>query len=108
MFKDLGDNLGQIMKLQKQMKDIQKSLQKKTASGESQDGTVKVKVNGEFQMQDITIDDSLLQAAGKDKLRKNIIAAVNAAVNGSKDAAANEMSGLTSKLNIPGLSDLFK
>ena len=104
MLKDLG----QIMKLQKQMKDIQKNLQKKSSSGESQDGSVKAVVNGEFMLQDITIDDSLLQSGNKDKIRKNIISAVNAAVKNSQDSAANEMSSITSKLNIPGLSDFFK
>ncbi len=108
MFKDLGSNLGQIMKLQKQMKDIQKSLQKKSSTGQSQDGTVKATVNGEFLVQDITIDEGLLKDGNPDKIRKNIISAVNSAINISRDAAASEMSGLTSKLNIPGLSDLFK
>lgn len=107
MFKDFG-NMGNIIKLQKQMKDIQKNLQKKSSSGESSDGSVKATVNGEFILQDITIDDALLQSGNKDKIRKNIISAVNSAVNSTKEAAAGEMSSLTSKLNIPGLSDLLK
>ena len=45
MFKDMG-NLGQVMKLQKQMKSIQKSLKKKETTGESSDGSVTAKVNG--------------------------------------------------------------
>jgi hypothetical protein len=107
MFKDLG-NMGQIMKLQKQMKDIQKNLQKKIVTGESSDGSVKATVNGEFLLQDITIDDSLLQSGNREKIKKMIISAVNSAINNSKDAAAQEMSSLTNKLNIPGLSDLLK
>lgn len=107
MFKDIG-NLGQVMKLQKKMKSIQKTLKKKETTAESSDGSVKATVNGEFLLQDIIINDALLQSNDKKKIENMIISAVNNAVNGSKSAAAEEMSALTGGLNVPGLDELFK
>ncbi len=107
MFKDMG-NLGQVMKLQKQMKSIQKSLKKKETTGESSDGSVTATVNGEFMLTGINIDENLLKSNDKKKIEKMIMSAVNTAVNGSKEVAAQEMSSLTGGLNIPGLNDLMK
>ena len=107
MFKDLG-NLNQVMKLQKQMKNIQKSLKKKETTGESSDGSVKATVNGEFKLIDISLEESLLQSNDTKKIEKMIISAVNSAVEDSKSAAAQEMSALTGGLNIPGLDDFMK
>ncbi|MCP4726347.1 MAG: YbaB/EbfC family nucleoid-associated protein [bacterium] len=107
MLKDLG-NMGQIMKLQKKMKGIQKSLKKMETDGESSDGSVKATVNGEFMLTDISIDESLIQSGDTKKLQKMVLSAVNTAVSNSKDLAAKEMSSLTGGMNIPGLDDLMK
>ncbi len=107
MLKDLG-NFGQVMKLQKKMKGIQKNLKKMESNGESSDGSVKATVNGEFMLTDINIDDSLIQSGDKKKLHKMIISAINSAVSNSKELAAQEMSSLTGGMNIPGLDDLLK
>jgi nucleoid-associated protein EbfC len=106
MLKGLGD-LGNIMKLQREMKNMQKKLKKSEASGASQDGLVKVKVNGEFQLLGIEIDDSLLASADRKKIEKAIMQAVNDAVKQSKDYAAEEMKKITGGMNIPGLNGLL-
>lgn len=107
MLKGLGD-LGQIMKLQKEFKNIQKKLQKTESQGESKDGLVTARINGEYILTGIDIDESLLKSADKKKIESMIISAVNNAVEKSKECAATEMGRLTGGLNIPGLSNFLK
>ena len=103
MLKDLGN----MMKLQKELKNVQKSLKKSESSAESQDGLIKVTVNGEFSMVDISIDESLLEPGNKQKLEKQIISTANKAVATAKEYAAKEMGKLTGGMNIPGLDKFF-
>ncbi|MBN2041245.1 MAG: YbaB/EbfC family nucleoid-associated protein [Spirochaetes bacterium] len=103
MLKDLGN----MMKLQKELKNVQKSLKKSESSAESQDGLIKVTVNGEFSMVDISIDESLLEAGNRQKLEKQIISTANKAVATAKEYAAKEMGKLTGGMNIPGLDKFF-
>lgn len=99
MFKDLGN----MMKLQKELKNVQKSLKKAESSAESQDGMIRVTVNGEFNLVDINISESMLEKGNKDKLEKQIISTINKAVASAKEYAAKEMGKLTGGMNIPGL-----
>jgi len=85
MLKGMGD-LGNIMKLQREFKSMQKKLKKTESSAESADGYVKVVVNGEYK----------------------ILATINDAMEKSKEYAADEMSKLTGGMNIPGLTDMLK
>ena len=107
MLKGLGD-MGQILKLQKEFKNIQKRLQKNELTGESTDGTVKATVNGEYRLVDIQIDQAVLAGADKRAIEEKIVFAVNDAVDKTKEYAAEEMAKLTGGLNIPGLSSFLK
>lgn len=104
MFKDIGN----MMKLQREMKSIQKALKKAESNGESADGMVSATVNGEFTLVNISINEELLDKNNKQKLEKDIVAAVNKAVELSKEYAAKEMGKLTGEMNIPGLDKFLK
>ena len=101
MFKDLGN----MMKLQKELKSVQKALKKTVAGAENHDGTIKASVNGEFTLIDLSIDESLLNPGNRESLEKQIISVVNKAVENNKEYAAREMKKLTGGLNIPGLDN---
>jgi hypothetical protein len=107
MLKGLGD-IGQIMKLQKEFKNVQKRLKKAEAAGESMDGAVRAVVNGENVIVDLQIAEDFLKKADKKTLEKAILSAVNTAVERSKGYAAEEMAKLTGGLNIPGLDSFLK
>jgi len=98
MLKGLGD-VGNLMKLQKEMKNMQKKLKKFRMDGASSDGTVKVTVNGEFSLLSVSIDE----AGDAKKLEKMVLEAVNDAVEKMKQYSASEMAKLTGGMNIPGL-----
>ena len=103
MLKGLGD-LGQIMKMQKEMKNIQKKIQKTKIEGQSSDGSVKVTVNGEFSLLDISISEELVRS-GDVKDRKMVSSAVNDAITKAKDFSAEEMKKIAGGMD---LGSLFK
>lgn len=109
MMKGLGD-LGQVMKLQSKVKDIQKKLKKMKTEGESSDGSVKAIVDGEFKLVDIKFDEKLfaLDKVDRGRLEELVKSAVNSAVDKSRSLSVKEMSKLTGGINIPGISNLFK
>lgn len=98
MLKGLGD-VGNLMKLQREVKNMQKKLKKFRMEGESSDGNVKAMVNGEFSLLSLSIDE----AGDAKKLEKSVVEAVNDAVEKMKEHSAAEMSKLTGGMNIPGL-----
>jgi DNA-binding YbaB/EbfC family protein len=107
MLKGLGD-LGNIMKLQKEIKNIQKKLKKIETQGESHDGAIRATVDGDFRLINLSIDPDFFKRSDTNRLEEAIMAAVNSAIEQSKDFAAQEMSKLTGGMNIPGLTDFFK
>ena len=102
MLKGLGD-IGQLMKMQKEMKNIQKKIQKARIDGESSDGSVKAVVNGEFSLLDITIDENLIKSGDVKKVEKMVYSAVNDAVNKARDFAAEEMKAIAGGMDLGGM-----
>ena len=98
MLKGLGD-VGNLMKLQKEMKNMQKKLKKFRMDGASSDGSVKATVNGEFALLAVSIEE----AGDVKKLEKMVLEAVNDAVEKMKQHSAAEVAKLTGGMNIPGL-----
>ncbi len=102
MLKGLGD-IGQLMKMQKEMKNIQKTIQKAKISGESSDGSVKAVVNGEFSLLDISIDEALIKAGDVKKVEKMVYSAINDAVNKARDFSAEEMKKMAGGMDLGGM-----
>jgi hypothetical protein len=102
MLKGLGD-LGQLMKMQREMKNVQKKIQKTKIEGASSDGSVKAVVNGEFSLIDITIDESLIKSGDVKKVEKMVFAAINDAVNKARAFSAEEMKKIAGGMDLGGL-----
>jgi len=102
MLKGLGD-VGNLMKMQKEMKNIQKKLKKMQQDGDSPDGSVKAVVNGEYELIDIIIDAEFLKTHEVKKVQKMILSAVNSAVEKVKAQSAAEMKQLTGGMDLPGM-----
>jgi nucleoid-associated protein EbfC len=100
-------NIGELLKMKKQMTDVQKKIKKAEHEGASSDGLVKAVVNGEFNLVSISISDELASSGDKKKLEKAVHSAVNTAVDKGKDFAKEQMKALTGGMNLPGLSDLL-
>jgi hypothetical protein len=102
MLKGLGD-IGQLMKMQKEMKNIQKKIQKTRIDGESSDGSVKAVVNGEFNLLDISISENLVKAGDVKKVEKMVYSAINDAINKARDFAADEMKKIAGGMDLGGM-----
>ncbi len=104
MLKGLGD-IGNLMKMQKEMKNIQKKIQKTKIEGESSDSSVKAVVNGEFNLLDISINEDLIKSGDVKKIEKMVFSAVNDAVNKAREFSAEEMKKIAGGMD---LGSLFK
>jgi nucleoid-associated protein EbfC len=107
MLKGLGD-IGNLMKLQKEFKNIQKKITDATVAGTCPNGKVRVEMAGDYRIREISIDPECLTGVKVDELEKMIRVAVNNAVDMVKNFSATEMEKLTGGLNLPGLGSFFK
>jgi hypothetical protein len=102
-FGDIFKNMGAM---KEQMEAFQKRIQKLTIAGESGAGLVKITLNGEGTVQNISVDESLLNKTSKDMLEELLISAMNDASKKVKEAVSHEMKSAVG-MNIPGLDKLF-
>ena len=95
-----GMNMQQMMKqarkMQEQLAAAQENLKSQTVDASAGGGMVKVTVNGEMELVNLTIDPDALDPEDVDMLQDMIMAAVN-------EVANKQMGAITGGLNIPGM-----
>jgi DNA-binding YbaB/EbfC family protein len=77
---DLGGLLGQMQQLQRQLMDAQEAAASRVAEGSAGGGVVRVKVTGDLDFQDVTIDPSVVDPSDVEMLQDLVLAAVRDAV----------------------------
>ena len=102
MMKGLGD-LGNLLKMQRELKSIQKKISKSTIDGWSPDGKIQIKITGEYKVVDISIDEELLKAENKQSIENSMIKAMNDAVDKMKANSASQMGGVGGMMDMMGL-----
>jgi hypothetical protein len=102
-----GGLAGKIQAMQRQMLEVQESLENKTVEVSTGGGVVSVVMNGHHKLVSITIDPEVVDPEDVDVLQDLIVSVVNQAVEESQKLASEQMEGITSGLDIPGLSGLF-
>ena len=100
MLKGLGD-IGNIMKMQKEMKSIQKKAKKTQIKGKSPGGDIVATLDGEFCLLDIKIDSDFIKTHEINKIEKMIKAAINDAHEKVKEHSAVQVAELTKGMNLP-------
>ena len=102
-----GMNMQQMMKqarkMQEQLAAAQENLKSQTVDASAGGGMVKVTVNGEMELVNLTIDPDALDPEDVDLLQDMIVAAVNEASNNATQVANQRMGAITGGLNIPGM-----
>ena len=93
--------LKQARAMQKQMKQIQKKVDKRELSVMSADGKIEVVITGKLQVQRIILDQGLLENPDKLSLQKNLTNAVNTAITKAQALMASEMQKMASDMGIP-------
>ncbi len=93
----------QAQKLQAKMAEMQAELGQRTVSAQAGGGMVEATVNGRQELLSLRIDKEVVSPDDVEMLQDLILAAVNEALNRSREMMAAEMSKLTGGMQIPGL-----
>lgn len=107
MLKGLGD-IGQLMKMQRDLKNAQKNIAKTKIEGESRNGEVKVVITGENRVHEIKIDEDFFKKGDKKGVETALAAALNDAAEKLKSFSMQEMSKLTGGMDLGGIMNMFK
>jgi len=92
--------LRQLQQMQAKMARLQEELGSMTATGTAGGGAVTVVATCHQQIQSVTIDPEALEE-GAELLSDLVLAAVNAALEQSRELANKQMGQLTAGLNLP-------
>lgn len=108
---DMNSMMGKMKEAQENLKKTQENLKNITLSTESGAGMVTTTVNGNREIIDLQIDESLFTKDDKEMVQDLVIAAVNKALQEIDVRIKEEMQSSTASMlpNIPGmdLSKLF-
>jgi hypothetical protein len=99
----MKDMFQQVRTAQKQMKEMQKELGKMRIEAETGAGVVKAIVDGEANLLELKIDDSILNPSELKNLPKLVLKAVQEAQKKAKKEAMDKAKGMAGGLKIPGL-----
>lgn len=96
----IGNLLKQAQQMQDGLRKAQEQLAKEEVTGESGGGLVKVTMNGNHEVRRVEIDESLV-GDDREMLEDLIASAFNDAARKVADKMQENMSGLTSGMNLP-------
>lgn len=105
LLKNAPEIFRQAQEMQGRMQKLQESLAKIRVEGDAGGGMVRVEASGQQKILAVHIEKSLCESGDQELLEDLIAAATNAALDKSREAAAQEMSQMTGDMNFPGLGD---
>lgn len=97
--KDPMKMLRQVQQMQDRMSKVQKELETETVEASAGGGAVTVVATGTQKVVSVTIDPAA--ASDNEMLQDLVLAAVNEAMERSKQMAAEKMQGVASGLGLP-------
>ena len=74
------NKLKQFQDLRKQAKDLKSNMAQETVTGEALDGDIKITMDGNQEIKDVEINESLLSGDNKEKIQEGIKEAFEKAV----------------------------
>jgi len=102
---DMMKMMGKVKEMQGKMKEAQDQLKDLRIESESGGGMVKATMNGNKELIDLQMDESLLNKEDKNMLKDLVVAAVNKAVHEADIKAKEHIKNATDGMlpNIPGM-----
>jgi len=102
---DMMKMMGKVKEMQSKMKEAQEELKELTVEGESGGGMVKATANGNKEITDLIIDESIISKEDKGMMKDLIVAAINKAVAEADIKAKEHIKKSTEGMlpNIPGM-----
>ena len=88
----------QVQQMQADMAKAQEELKNEVVEASAGGGMVTVKMSGELELQDITIDPGAVDPEDVELLQDMVQAAVNEAIRAAQELAANKMGAVTGGL----------
>lgn len=93
----------QAATMHREMRSIQKQLEKQTCEYTTSDGRIKVVARGDMLVESITIDPGIMDPTRPDRLATNLVSAINRALEQAKKKAASEMQKMTDGTSLANL-----
>lgn len=100
---DMQQIMEQARLMQQQLADAQNNLGSIEVEASAGGGMVRVGATADMRITSITIDPDAVDPNEVDMLEDLVLTAVNAALAKANDVANDQVSGIASGLNIPGL-----
>ncbi|MEG1474282.1 MAG: YbaB/EbfC family nucleoid-associated protein [Longicatena sp.] len=94
--------LKQAQKMQKELADVEKNLAAKTYEASNGGGVVKVEVNGNMNINSISIDEALLDKENKEDLEEMLKSTLNEALTKANKDKEETMNSVTGGVKMPG------
>lgn len=98
-----GNLQQKVSQLQEQMAQAQEGLKDETVTATVGGGVISVVANGHQEVLSIAIDPEVVDPEDVEMLQDMVLAAVNEALERSRELASERMGALTGGLDIPGL-----
>lgn len=106
----MGGGFGGMQQLMKQANQLQTKMKKKQEElalaeyeGTSGGGAVKVRVNGDYKVLALHINEDVVKEGDVEMLQDLVTTAVNDALLTAKTTSSKEMEKLTGGMNVPGM-----
>src|SRR5918998_4621453 len=103
---DMNAMMRQVQQMQAEMLKAQEELKHETVEASAGGGMVTVKMSGELELQDITIDPGAVDPEDVELLQDMVQAAVNEAIRAAQELATSKMGQATGGLGGLGLPGL--
>ncbi len=103
----MSNMLGKLQELQEQMAQIQEEIAQMQATGESGGGVVKATVNGRQQLLKIEIAKEVIDPNEAEMLEDLVVAAVNRAIERTKELADGRMGEAARSMLPPGFPPII-
>ena len=100
---NMNNLMKQAQKMQKQMAEMQEALAEKKLDVSAGGGMVKVTINGEKQIQALTISPEVVDPDDVEMLQDLVMSAVNEAIRQMDEQVNSQMSAITGGMNMPGM-----
>ena len=99
---NLNQMMRQVQQMQAEMIKAQEELKNEVVEASAGGGMVTVKISGELELKELTIDPGAVDPNDVEMLQDMVQAAVNEAIRSAQELAASKMGAATGGLGGPG------
>lgn len=100
---NMGQMMKQMQKMQGEMMKAQEELKSEVVEASAGGGMVKVKIGGDLEIKEITIDRTAIDPEDAEMLQDMVLAAINEAIRSAQELTNSKLGGLTGGLGDLGL-----